>query len=188
MAEFSTTPSNTVSTREWPRWAKSVRKGLLISTALSIAAIGLSASLEKLGYSVQAACAAYTFCAAKSPPPQIPNFNSGFMPGGRTGTDFCIPLVQTWQNRYPDYDIHWTVLPEGHRVKRTNGFKRDEYEYHCAFGATEKTSINQVRLNRALELLATNYTTAMTALLSALALTVLALWFGPRKIHQRRLN
>ncbi|MCB4801444.1 hypothetical protein QO001_003287 [Methylobacterium brachiatum] len=179
MAAAQSTELRSENTRGWPNWAKAARKALLISTALSVGAIGLTASLEKLGYNLQAACNAFTFCAAKAPPPQIPNFNSGFMPGGRTGTDFCIPLAQTWQNKYSDYNIHWTVLPEDIRRK---GWGKVEYQYHCAFGATEKTSTSQVYMNRFLEFAATNYTATMTALLSVLALAILALRFGPRRV------
>lgn len=96
MAATQNTDLRSENTRGWPNWAKAARKALLISTALSLGAIGLTASLEKLGYNLQAVCNAFTFCAAKAAPPQIPNFNSGFMPGGRTGKDFCIPLAQTW--------------------------------------------------------------------------------------------
>jgi hypothetical protein len=72
-----------------------------------------------------------------NPLPTIPDADSGWVDGGSNPHAFCDPHLKALQEKYQDFSITMTVLPEQHRSEY-NPFKHDVYRYMCSFTASRK--------------------------------------------------
>lgn len=73
--------------------------------------------------------------AAADVTPAIPDYTTDWVEGGHSTATYCIPLLKSYQEKYPNFNIVMTPLAED---ARWVGIRHRQYKYSCSFAAKPK--------------------------------------------------